>query len=337
MTGAAQLTPGWTPIRFYRRAGRPLVDWCHTGTERFTDPFFDQTIERILSRPFNLLFRPQTPVAVLAELAALSPGLRPTGFIFHMSRCGSTVISRALATLRQNVVVSEANAIDSIMRANFRHSGPDDERGPWLQWLISALGRRRHAEERQYFVKFDGWHALNLPLVRRTYPNVPWLFVYREPVEVIASQLRRTARWLTPGDLHPRLLGLDLPTVSNMQREEYCARVLAQLCAAALRHAGDGRVMLLNHRQLPAALMSALPRFFGITYTAAELEALRRTAQFHAKEPATRYVDDAAAKRLEATAAARQAAGQWLGALYEQLEAARAAAPTFDAGPTWGG
>ena len=42
--------------------------------------------------------------------------MRPSGFIFHMSRCGSTVISQMLAALAEHVVVSEAGPIDALAR-----------------------------------------------------------------------------------------------------------------------------------------------------------------------------------------------------------------------------
>ena len=325
MIRAAQLA-GWTPIRFYFRDARPWVDWCRMSDARFTDPFFDQTVGHALRHPFNLLFRPQTPVEVLADFAATQASLAPTGFIFHLSRCGSTVISRMLAALAQNVVVSEAHVIDAIMRANFYRAVTDEERARWLHATIRALGQRRHADERHYFVKFDGWHALALPLVRRVFPEVPWLFVYREPLEVMASHLNRSASWMSPGNLHPHLLGLDAATSYGLPLEEYYARVLARICETALRHARAGRVLLVNHRQLPAVVFDSVLNFFRVAYTDAEMAAMRATAQFHAKEPEVRYADDSETKRREVDEATRAALARWVNPLYERLEAARRAA-----------
>src|SRR5258708_4780469 len=106
---------GWIPIRLYRTKSGPMVDWCHLGTTLLTDPFFVETIEHSFRRPFNLVFRHQTPIEVLGEWQAVQPGLPPNGFIFHMSRCGSTLISQMLAALSQNVVISEAGPIDYVL------------------------------------------------------------------------------------------------------------------------------------------------------------------------------------------------------------------------------
>jgi len=80
----------WLPIRIDWKQTPPQVDWGHVGTRRFTEPFFEQTIEKCLRQPFNLLFRHQTPLEALVEWQTVRPGLLPSGFIFHMSRCGST-------------------------------------------------------------------------------------------------------------------------------------------------------------------------------------------------------------------------------------------------------
>src|SRR5258706_11514250 len=123
---AAQLE-GWTPIRVYWGQSGPMVDWCYLGNTRFTDPFFDQTIERCFRRPFNLLFRHQTSIEVLGERWALQPTWTPAGFIFHMSRCGSTLISQLLSSLSNSTVISEASVVDTVLHSNFRHPVISDD------------------------------------------------------------------------------------------------------------------------------------------------------------------------------------------------------------------
>src|SRR6185437_13560164 len=94
----------WVPAQVRWTAAGPVVDWCHLGDLRFIAPFFEQTIDDAMAHPFNLLFARSTP---LADIAHHEPELRPAGLIFHMSRCGSTLVSRMLAALPRNVVLSE--------------------------------------------------------------------------------------------------------------------------------------------------------------------------------------------------------------------------------------
>lgn len=324
------LLDGWVPLRVYWRGDAPVVDWCYLGRERFTDPFFDQTVAHCMSRPFNLLFRHQTPVEVLSELRERSPGVTPAGFIFHASRCGSTLVTQMLAALPENVVISEAGPIDKVLRASgLSPQVTDEERAEWLRGLVCAFGQRRRGDERRLFVKFDSWHALFLPLVERAFPGVPWLFLYREPVEVLVSHARRRGAHMIPGVLDPALVGFGAAEVSAMRLEEYSARVLAAVCRAALRHRqASGRGSLVNYRQLPDSVWTTLAEFFGLELSEADTERMRRAARLDAKNPALDFDDDTAAKNLEAGDGLRREAERWARPVYEQLEEARRAADT---------
>ena len=141
-----------------------------------------------------------------------------------MSRCGSTLVSQMLATPAANLVVSEAEPIDAVVRA--RQARPDlseDEHALWLTWIIGALGQPRGGE-RHYFIKLDSWHTLALPLFRRAFPDVPWIFLYRDPVEVIVSQTDHARPANDPGTLDIGLLGL------NADRIRRAARTTAREC-----------------------------------------------------------------------------------------------------------
>ena len=320
----AQLTD-WMPIRVYRQADRFMVDWCYLGQDRFTDPFFAVTIGRRLNRPFNLLFRHQTPIETLAELRAVQPGLSPTGFIFHMSRCGSTLVAQLLAALPQNIVISEAEPIDAVLRSRFYDMGvTDEQRVAWLQAMISALARQRFDDERHFFVKFDSWHTFDLPLIQRAFPEVPWIFLYRDPLDVMVSHRRQPGSQMLPGSLFPGLLGLDFSALAQLSFEEYGARVFATICRAALDNQNTTG-QFFNYRHLPAAVWQRLSDHFGVAYTAADRERMQQAAQHDAKNPSLPFTADTAGKQCEATGTLRQTTDQWLWPVYEQLEAASGA------------
>jgi hypothetical protein len=317
---------GWMPIRIHRRESGLTVDWGYLGDLRFTDPFFEQTIGECLRRPAHLLFRHETPMTALAELTEISPGLAPTGFIFHGSRCGSTLVSQMLAALPENVVISEAGPIDTVLRSHFRDPGiTDEQRILWLRGLLNALGQRRNAEERHLFVKFDCWHTFFLPLIQRAFPAVPWIFVYREPVEVLMSQSRHMGAHMIPSALEPALFGWDAQAVSRMSLGEYGGRVLAGIYGAGLEQATSGRGRLVNYRQLPGVVWPLLMRYWGVDCPEQVPEAVARVLQFNAKNPKTFFVDDTEAKNRGAPEGMRQFAALWLGEVYRQLEAHRLA------------
>jgi hypothetical protein len=146
-----------------------------------------------------------------------------------------------LAALPGHVVIAEAHPVDQALRAHLDDAGVTDaQRTTWLRGLVSALGQPRAGGETEYFVKFDSWSILELPLIRRAFPGVPWLFVYRDPLEVMASHRQRPGVHLVPGLLPPQVFGLDRESVLAMPADEYGARVLAAICGAALAGYGLG-------------------------------------------------------------------------------------------------
>jgi gluconate kinase len=240
-----------------------------------------------------------------------------------MSRCGSTLAAQMLASLEQNIVISEPPPVDSILRSNTKNPAiTDDERINWLKWMVSAFGQTRNAET-HYFIKFDSWNTLDLDLIERAFPNVPWIFLYRNPVEVIVSQMRQRGAQMVPGSIEQLLPGLDLTEVLTMPAEEYCARVLARICESAINSAGSRNALLINYNELPEAVTSSMLEHFGVEYLPEDVQRMKNAARFNAKTPQMTFSPDSAEKREQASDAALQAAEKWVNPLYERLEKIR--------------
>jgi hypothetical protein len=280
-----------------------------------------------LRHPFNQLFRRRTPTEALAAWREASPGLEPAGFVFHMSRCGSTLLVQMLARLDSNVVLSEPGPVDTVLRARTCVPGlEEEERREWLRGIVSALGQRRSPEEVRLFIKFDCWHAREIPLVRRTFPRTPWVFLYREPVEVLASHARCPGLQMLPTMLSPNLFAMDDPSASAMLVDEYRARVLASICAEAVAaYEGVGGGMLLNYRELPDAAWSAVSDHFGVAWTEDELLRMQQATEFDAKCPTLYFQDDSSGNAAAVSDALRRAADRWVRPAYERLESLRRA------------
>lgn len=314
----------WVPIRFYRDGERPFVDWCYMGTQRFTRPFFDDSINARLGHPFSLLFRHQTPIEFLGRMYGESPGLPPTGFIFHMSRCGSTLVSQMLASIDKNIVISEPPPVDAVLRADTRGRLESEEtRLIWLRWMINAFGQKRYPGEEYLFIKFDSWSTTDLGLIRRAFPDVPWIFLYRNPVEVIVSQMNQRGAQMIPGVIQGILPGVDTEELLQMPHEEYCARVLERLCRAALQHRHDPQALFVNYTELPDAVTAAIVKHFCLEFSPGELETMRQTARFNAKTPQLDFEPDTENKTQSASVEVRLAAERWVDPFYRQLESAR--------------
>ena len=311
-TGASLV--GWSPIRVGWRAGEPVVDWCYTEGVPFTEPFFTETVETCFRNPFRLLFRRETDMEMVGRFVDDHPGIAPSGFIFHMSRCGSTLVAQMLTAMPEHLVLSEPGPVDTVLRAR----APERDRSTWLAWMLAALGQARAPGQWRLFVKFDAWSVLHLPLVRRTFPHVPWLFVYRDPLEVLASQMRHRGAHVIPGVV-PELFG---PRQLECSPTEYAARVLGRICEAALAGKDDPLGRFVEYRQLPEFVVSGLAPTWSLSL---DEERLREVAGRDAKNPVLPFEHDGPFPRASATPEVRAAADRWVLPLYEALEEARVA------------
>jgi hypothetical protein len=309
---------GWLPIAAFWQGGELLLEWSHFGHQPLRDPFFEASVQRCHYKPFNRLFHHCTPITALSEWLKDCSALRPNGLIFHMSRCGSTLVSGMLASLDHNLVVSEAAPIDTVVRAPDVYPGLDhSQHSGWLAAMIAALGQPR-CDETNFFVKLDCWHALALPLFHATFPDVPWVFLCRDPVEVLVSQLRMPGIPMIPGMLGPHQLAA-IPSYAGEPREDYCARVLAGICAPVLTHHADGG-LVVDYRELPQALWTKILPHYGVACSDRDRALMAEAARFDAKSPFFAFTPDSAAKQRAATASVRAAAARNIGDTYRKLE-----------------
>jgi hypothetical protein len=310
----------WVPAGIRWDGASPLVEWCHLGELRPTDPFFEQTIDRAMRQPFNLLFSHRTPLGEFAAEEAQAAELNLAGLIFHMSRCGSTVVSRMLAALERNVVLSEPAPLDQVVRLPSRLDLPPDALASLMRGMVAALGRKRRASERDLFIKLDAWHVLLLPLFRRAFPNVPWIFIYREPLEVIASLIRSRPTALFPNWIPASLLSSPAPS-ARLNEDEYAVLVLANYLRAAIEHRDGG--LLVEYGELPDAACMKILDHFGLRYGEADRAAMHEAAMYDSKSPKVRFRPDGAPKRQEVGEEIRLLTQAQLAPLYRQLEALR--------------
>ncbi len=312
---------GWLPVNVLPARGEICIDWAFFGARALAEPFYEDSIREALGYPLNRLVRHRTRLIDLPKVVAAQTVLAPSGFIFHMSRCGSTLVSQMLAADPHNIVVSEAAPIDAAVRLNAGNAG--DLHAALLTAMVCALGQRRTPEQARYFVKLDSWHTLALPLFRRAFPGVPWVFLYREPGAVLASQLIQRGIQTVAEYMPPALFGLSADDA--LDSNAYCARVLSRTCEAVVEPLAQGGGLLVNYRDLPDALWTQILPHFGLTAGAGERERMAQAAQFDAKVPGLPFSGSADAKKSVLDGEMRQLAERLIGPIYARLESLRQA------------
>ena len=262
--------------------GAATLAWRDMQNIAFTDSFVENTLMR---QPREQRRVCVTPPQALDQFQ-LGNALAPDAFIFHVSRCGSTLLTQLLASLPQAIVMSEPPIIDSLLRMHHDHGGSDTV--TLLRQAMLAMGQRRTGAEDTYLIKFDCWHIHSLPLLRQAFPGTPCLFLYRQPHAVLASHQRRRGPQMVPGQIHSALLPLPDRPVAAADLDAFAALVLDSLFTAARRHALAGELTLINYEQLPALVFSDLLALLSISCTPDQLDAMQMRSKFHSK-----YRDDA--------------------------------------------
>lgn len=278
-------TLGWTPTRLLFRRQQPFLEWIYTGARRFTEPFFDDTLQECLNHPFTAAFRRESRLAALNETELAAHSLPPSGFIFHMSRCGSTLVSQMLASLPQTAVISEPEPLDQVLQAHLTVPGLSfEEQVSWLRRIILALGQRRTGSETHYLLSLDAWHIHRLPLLRAAFPGTPCLFLFRDPLQVMLSHAVTPGIHCLPGAMaDPHALGLRYQDIIGLSREQWCAHVLMHICESALNYRGDPQMLFVDYRNLPDAVCGPIARHLSLPLGEPDLALMRERARFYAK------------------------------------------------------
>ena len=319
---------GWLPVDAVIKDGRPGISWMDLSGVDLTEPFFQQTVDRVRAEQ-RVREERFTEFDALVQLEKTFDSVAPTGFIFHSSRCGSTLLANACRALADTIVLSEAPAIDKLVA---RFITDVDEQGTkaklysiFLRAVVNALGQRRTGQERHLFIKFACCSVSQIVRIRRIWPNVPWVFLYRDPIETIVSNMLSRPTWLLDDDRRvlASIIGSSTAAVAEMSLEELCARSIGSFYATAHRVAND-QSLLLNYNQLSLAEISNALEFFGVRSAPAEMETIARQSQTYSKSTEARvFAGDSTAKQRAASDLVRQMADQWAAQPYQLLEQKR--------------
>jgi hypothetical protein len=322
---AAELAT-WTPVALNLEASTPYIDWGDFGGLRFTEPFFDETVALwAAGNPPPRMVRTDLNALVVLDQA---PSLDPSGLIFHLSRCGSTLLARLLRQIPGCVVVSEPQPVNSLLVAD---SAVVDEETQvqLLRLLIRALGRRRFGDERHYVVKLSSWNVRKLDLFRRAFPAAPVVWVQRNPAEVMMSLLARRPGWLqfqAEPELAGSLFDIAPDEVSTLEPTIFYVRALAALLKAA-RGVRAGIMPTIEYADLPEASWTTVAPLFGLSHGAEDVARMAAEARYYSKESTPRVFNRQTPDRDSIPEPIRLLAAEHLDALYRELSGRQASKP----------
>jgi hypothetical protein len=230
----AQVEPSYDlsaylPLDYQVFSGKAVMQYISAAEGR-SEAFIAQTQKKLVAAK-----SPRSLVGVTRPDWGTAPLL--AGLIFHSSRCGSTLLCNMLDSLADCYVVRESPVLNKVLLD--RRLTPQ-QRHDLFHTILIAYSRYAAYLEKRCVIKFTSFCTLQLGFIREQLPQIPWLYLHREPRAVIRSLMKNNAGWQRKGSLQ-LLLNLD---------DEEMAQPLARLTARVLQ---DGfRVLLDSIQQLPA-------------------------------------------------------------------------------------
>jgi hypothetical protein len=247
---------------------RRQVGFISAGAARFSEAFFDESIMKLAeggaARTCELGFD-DLRRAVGSQVPA------PAGLIFHVGRCGSTLLTKMLMHDRTTMSLSEPTAIGLVHWDAFTvpDRRPVDEQV--LLDLLVVFDRFAAARGQRPVAKLSSWETADSARLLELLPDVPAVFVHRPPAEVVASQLADEPAWgrqlasdrLTIERWAPQVAALS----PDASKAEVYAAIWASLVSAVL-DAPRSRVLFVGYADLagrPIEVLEAVATHFGLT------------------------------------------------------------------------
>lgn len=264
--------------------------------------------------------QPFTTLAAVKDLLHAYPPLEPTLFIFHLSRCGSTLLARLLEADRTCRTFAEPAVLSEVYWPGY----PDKHQQALeaLPSVIGSLGYGAPSYQKHLVVKLTSPQmGLFLPLLKQCYPQAGCVLVHRNPVEIVVSNLQNASSFI----VRPRWpnlsweTGIPIPELQRMDTVELTVHWIQAKLRAALKHK-ELFDLVIDYKALATGLQTLRERYFArTTEDAAYEERLEKTWAYNVKKPSHRFRPDTLTKRSAASRQVNDLCQRMLEPLYREL------------------
>ncbi len=296
------------------------ITWLDFGDMHLRETFLEISAEELLSRNADALTA-VTDLDVLEEPELYADALSPAGFIFHVGRCGSTLLAKVLSSLDRHIVIKEAEPLQQLLDVEFEEVFKNT-RARYFQSLLNIYGHRRLPEHERFFAKFSSNHVKRLDMIRGLYPGVPWLFLYRNPYEIIPTFLDGPAWFVRNKNSAEGAFeaGLPIEAIEVMSDLEFCVQVELSTLRIAIENTCD-HCLFVDYTRLRPENLPGILDFFGLDVTREEYDGMVEQFGYYSKSDgeSVPFVPDSATKRDKVTVEIREAIEKELWGLYLSL------------------
>jgi adenylyl-sulfate kinase len=281
----------WIPNKLIEKGGHVYFEWIYLGEKRFLEPFFEETLVKcqrhtVNSKKFKLVSTAQNVIDWAAQMT--SADLK--AFVFHVSRCGSTMLAQSLAVSPQNIVVAEAPIIDVILRSK---AFDPAKKSDLIKAVIRILGQKRFPEEKNLIIKLDSWHIFKTAELRTFFPDLPFVLLYRNPVEVLKSHSKLRGMHMVPNLLPAETFGFNDKQIEEVGFHQYGAVVLEEYFKAYSNfYEKDSNVSIYNYNEGMKSILEKFLATINADYYIEEVDQMYERLKKHSKNEKTIFTGD---------------------------------------------
>jgi len=291
MENIKHLISNWIPIKLIEKDNEVYFEWIYLSDIPFAEPFFDETIAKCRSHSYNSkYFKVVSTVENLIDWSKELDFVELKGLVFHVSRCGSTMLSQSLATSSENIMVSEAPIIDEILRSDFFDL---DTKTVLLESVIKLLGQKRFPEQKNLIIKLDAWSIFKASYLRSVFPQIPFALLYRNPGEVLRSHQKMAGMHMVRNIIPLSVFGITPEEIEEISFQQYQALVLEKYFQGFLHfYAIDSKVIMLNYNDGMKNVIERFISFIDVDFSENEINLMLERLKKHSKNENAVFTGD---------------------------------------------
>ena len=273
---------------------RRQIEYLDVQNATYEEPFLSETIERLRHERLGAL---NFEVSFEDHVqATLSSTVEPHAFIFHVGRCGSTLLSNMLGASPGSLVLKEPEILNQMLAAFLLAPSPQtrDEQGLLLSATLRSFAGV--LSSRRLLLKTSAWNVRVAKVLLDLASSARAVFLYREPSDTVASLMQHGPGWVgllecprqVQGSFFPDVLRLAAP--SNQRPCAFFAHAWNSMVNSALELSSD-RVLFVSYEDMCTNMRPVLVQIVEHLRLPVDPDMLRDMmshAHFYSKESGVR-------------------------------------------------
>lgn len=229
----------------------------------------------------------ETPVASWLDksLPCDEYALDDVGFIFHTSRCGSTMFSEAIKCSKRAQVLSEPPILNALLSPELDIS--DEIRMKLLRISVARMRGCRFADQMLTFIKTRSWNILRADLFEKCFPHSKALFIHRDTREILRSVWESPPGWLRGFKVFAKYVGATDQQIEELELggiEHQSCFMIREFCKFAM-NSSKLVVHSVDYSSIKQKFFELMERVWNTSFNATEFDEVILSFSRHSKSP----------------------------------------------------